>query len=94
MAQDHCLPRFNFNVEEWDAKGQTYETLAICRIGAVAPRATFARRLAQRLSDDHAALAPIACPWEPRVVGEPYGRLTWQKLLAVACAARCVTAPM
>ncbi len=32
MAQeDHWLPGFNFNVEEWDAKGQTYETLAICR---------------------------------------------------------------
>jgi hypothetical protein len=24
---DHWLPGFNFNVEEWDAKGQTYETL-------------------------------------------------------------------
>jgi hypothetical protein len=31
MPQDHWLPGFNFNVEEWDAKGQTYETLAICR---------------------------------------------------------------
>jgi hypothetical protein len=32
MAQeDHWLPGFNFNVEEWDAKGQSYETLAICR---------------------------------------------------------------
>jgi hypothetical protein len=32
MAQeDHWLPGFNFNVEEWDTKGQTYETLAICR---------------------------------------------------------------
>jgi hypothetical protein len=32
MAQeDHGLPGFNFNVEEWDASGQTYETLAICR---------------------------------------------------------------
>jgi len=32
MAQEnHWLPGFNFNVEEWDAKGQTYETLAICR---------------------------------------------------------------
>jgi hypothetical protein len=31
MPQDHWLPAFNFNVEEWDAKGQTYETLAICR---------------------------------------------------------------
>jgi hypothetical protein len=32
MAQEnHWLPGFHFNVEEWDAKGQTYETLAICR---------------------------------------------------------------
>jgi hypothetical protein len=32
MAQeDRWLPGFNFNVEEWDAAGQTYETLAICR---------------------------------------------------------------
>jgi len=31
-TQDHWLPGFNFNVEEWDAKGQTYETLAICRL--------------------------------------------------------------
>jgi hypothetical protein len=28
---DHGLPGFNFNVEEWDARGQSYETLAICR---------------------------------------------------------------
>jgi hypothetical protein len=27
--ENHWLPGFNFNVEEWDAKGQTYETLAI-----------------------------------------------------------------
>ena len=25
MAEDHWLPGFNFNVERWDAKGQTYE---------------------------------------------------------------------
>jgi hypothetical protein len=30
MAQDHWLPGFNFNVEEWDAAGQSYETLGIC----------------------------------------------------------------
>jgi len=31
MAQEnHWLPGFNFNVEEWDAEGQTYETLAVC----------------------------------------------------------------
>jgi len=31
MPEDYWLPGFDFNVEEWDAKGQTYETLAICR---------------------------------------------------------------
>jgi hypothetical protein len=31
LAQEDCWqPEFNFNVEEWDAKGQTYETLAEC----------------------------------------------------------------
>jgi hypothetical protein len=28
--ENRWLPGFNFNVEEWDASGQTY-TLAICR---------------------------------------------------------------
>jgi hypothetical protein len=27
--ENHWLPGFNFNVEEWDASGQNYETLAI-----------------------------------------------------------------
>jgi hypothetical protein len=27
--EDHWLPGFNFNVEEWDGKRQTYETLVI-----------------------------------------------------------------
>jgi hypothetical protein len=30
MAQDHWLHGFNYNVEEWDADGLHYETLAIC----------------------------------------------------------------
>jgi hypothetical protein len=30
MPQDHWLPGFNFNVEEW-FEGDHYETLAICR---------------------------------------------------------------
>jgi hypothetical protein len=34
--EDHWLPGFNFNVEEWDAKGLRYETLAICRSLALA----------------------------------------------------------
>jgi len=29
--ENHWLPGFSFNVEEWDAKGETHETLAICR---------------------------------------------------------------
>ena len=28
--ENHWLPGFNFNVEEWDARGDTYETLAMC----------------------------------------------------------------
>ena len=48
MAQeDHWLPGFNFNVEEWDAKGQTYETLAICRTLALA-RAVLAAAVAEK----------------------------------------------
>jgi len=34
--EDHWLPGFNFNVEEWFEVDQ-YETLAICRTGVVAP---------------------------------------------------------
>jgi hypothetical protein len=48
MAQeDHWLPGFNFNVEEWDAKGQTYETLAICRTLTLA-RAAFEVAIKER----------------------------------------------
>jgi hypothetical protein len=47
MPQDHWLPGFNFNVEEWDAKGQTYETLAICRTLALA-RAAFEVAIAKK----------------------------------------------
>jgi hypothetical protein len=48
MAQeDYWLPGFNFNVEEWDAKGQTYETLAICRSLAFA-RAVLAAAIAEK----------------------------------------------
>jgi hypothetical protein len=42
MAQEnHWLPGFNFNVEAWDAKGRSYETLAMCRSLELA-RAVFA----------------------------------------------------
>jgi hypothetical protein len=41
------LPGFNFNVEGWDAKGQTCETLAICRTLALA-RAVFAVAIAEK----------------------------------------------
>ena len=34
--ENHWLPGFNFNVEEWDEKGLHYETLAICRKLALA----------------------------------------------------------
>jgi hypothetical protein len=37
--QDHWLPGFNFNVEEW-FEGDRYETLAICHTLALA-RAAF-----------------------------------------------------
>jgi hypothetical protein len=40
MPQDHWLPRLNFSVEEWDARGLHYETLTICRTLALAS-ATF-----------------------------------------------------
>ena len=39
--------RLQFNVEEWDAKGQTYETLAICRTLALA-RAAFKVAVAEK----------------------------------------------
>jgi hypothetical protein len=34
--ENHWLPGLNFNVEEWDASGQIYETLTICRTLALA----------------------------------------------------------
>jgi hypothetical protein len=37
----------NFNVEEWDAKGQTYEMLSICRSFELA-RAAFAAAIAEK----------------------------------------------
>jgi hypothetical protein len=46
-SENHWLPGFNFNVEEWDAKGLTYETLAICRTLAQA-RAAFAVAIAEK----------------------------------------------
>jgi hypothetical protein len=39
MPQDHWLPGFNFNVEEW-LEGDRYKTLAICHTLALA-RAAF-----------------------------------------------------
>ena len=47
MPQDHWLPGFNFNVEEWDTKGGTYETLAICRTLELA-RAAFKVAIAEK----------------------------------------------
>jgi hypothetical protein len=45
--EDHWLAGFNFNVEERDAKGQNYETLAICRTLALA-RAAFEVAIAEK----------------------------------------------
>jgi ATP/maltotriose-dependent transcriptional regulator MalT len=44
--QDHWLPGFNFNIEEW-FEGDHYETLAICRTLALA-RAAFAAAVAEK----------------------------------------------
>jgi hypothetical protein len=44
---DHWLPGFNFNVEEWDAAGLHYETLAICRSLAAA-RTAFAAAIEEK----------------------------------------------
>jgi len=49
MPQDHWQPSFNYNVEEWDAEGQHYETLAICRSLALA-RAAFKEAIAEKPS--------------------------------------------
>jgi len=45
--EDHRLPGFNFNVEEWDAKGDRYETLAICR-SLVLARAAFSAAITEK----------------------------------------------
>jgi hypothetical protein len=47
MTQDHWLPGFNYNVEKWDATGQHYETLAICRQLAYA-RAVFKEAVVEK----------------------------------------------
>ena len=49
MTDDHWLPGFNYNVEEWDAEGLHYETLAICRQLAYA-RAVFKEAVAEKPS--------------------------------------------
>jgi hypothetical protein len=49
--ENHWLPGFNFNVEEWDASGQNYETLAICRTLALA-----------RVAFQVAIVRPPRCP--------------------------------
>jgi hypothetical protein len=46
MPQDHWLPGFNFNVEEW-FEGDCYETLAIRRSLELA-RAVFAAAVAEK----------------------------------------------
>jgi hypothetical protein len=44
--ENHWLPGFNFNVEEW-FEGDQYETLAICRSLELA-RAAFAAAIAEK----------------------------------------------
>jgi hypothetical protein len=45
--EDYRQPVFNFNVEEWDAKGQTHETLANCCTVELA-RVVFAAAIAKK----------------------------------------------
>ena len=47
FRDDHWLPGFNFNVEEWDTEGLHYETLAICRSLTTA-RAAIAIAIAEK----------------------------------------------
>jgi hypothetical protein len=71
ILQDYRLSGCNFNVEERDAKGPHYETLAICRTLATARRRT---AIVVRLVDAHdlpegicaAATSPADAPRRPR----------------------------
>jgi hypothetical protein len=45
--EDYRQPEFNFKVEEWDAKRQTYETLATCCTVELA-RVVFAAAIAKK----------------------------------------------
>jgi hypothetical protein len=47
MVQDYWLHGFNYNVEEWDADGLHFETLAICRQLAYA-RAVFKEAVTEK----------------------------------------------
>ena len=69
MPQDHWLPGFNFNVEEWDARGQTYETLAICRSLELA-RAAFKVAIAEKPAGRFMIRSRIRIPAAP-----PAGRM-------------------
>jgi hypothetical protein len=71
MPQDHGLHGFNRNVDEWNADGLHYETLAICRQFAFAP-AVFPRSLVRGLlqhnppqRDISARFRGAACQSEP-----------------------------
>jgi hypothetical protein len=50
VYENHWLPGFNFNVEQWDSNGLTYETLAICRSLEMA-RAVFEVVIAEKPAD-------------------------------------------
>jgi hypothetical protein len=68
MPQDHWLPGFDFNVEEWDAKGLHHETLAICRSLALA-RATFEAEARRSLHDPQPNARRKAAPGRRLVSG-------------------------
>jgi hypothetical protein len=72
--QDHWLPSFNFNVEEWDAEGQTYETLAIYTIPIIVPGWVTTRQFAgsrNLLISDFAGASPAGPDPDPAASDPP-----------------------
>jgi hypothetical protein len=69
MPQDHWLLDCNISVEEWDTKGQTYETLVICRSLALA-RAAFKVAIEEKPAGRFMIRSRIRIPAAP-----PAGRL-------------------
>jgi len=65
MPQDRRLPGSNFNVEEWDAKGLTYETLAICRTLSLGHKHVIPRLEAERHSPSFSGVLSPAQEMDP-----------------------------